>query len=123
MRKLSRLLWSCALLLTAGAALVPNLGAQPQPGKPEPAPTSEQISFFEKSIRPVLARECYSCHAATAEKIRGGLKLDTREALRKGGENGPAIVPGDPKSSRSSRRSSTRMTPARCRPRRSWPTT
>jgi hypothetical protein len=77
-------------------ALPSTLSAQPGPSA---APTPEQLTFFEKNIRPVLARECYSCHSATAEKVRGGLKLDTRDTLRKGGENGPAVVPGDPKNS------------------------
>jgi hypothetical protein len=58
-------------------------------------PAPEQIAFFEKSIRPVLVKECYSCHATTARKIKGGLTLDTREGIRKGGDNGPAVVPGD----------------------------
>jgi hypothetical protein len=62
-------------------------------------PSSEQLAFFEKAIRPVLVRECYSCHSATAKKIRGGLTLDTRDGMRKGGDNGPAIVPGDAKKS------------------------
>jgi cytochrome c553 len=62
-------------------------------------PTPEQLAFFEKNIRPVLVRECYACHSASAEKVRGDFKLDTREGLRKGGENGVAIVPGDPKAS------------------------
>jgi Protein of unknown function (DUF1553)/Protein of unknown function (DUF1549)/Planctomycete cytochrome C len=65
----------------------------------EPGGTPEQIAFFEKSIRPVLVKECYSCHATTAEKIRGGLTLDSREAIRKGGDTGPAVVPGDVKKS------------------------
>ena len=65
----------------------------------EAAATPEQIAFFEKSIRPVLVKECYSCHATTAEKIRGGLTLDTREGIRKGGDNGPAVVPGNVKKS------------------------
>jgi hypothetical protein len=65
----------------------------------ETPPTPEQTAFFEKSIRPVLVKECYSCHAASAEKVRGRFKLDSRENLRKGGESGPAIVPGDPKKS------------------------
>ncbi|OAI39806.1 hypothetical protein AYO40_05420 [Planctomycetaceae bacterium SCGC AG-212-D15] len=65
----------------------------------EPAPTAEQLAFFEKNIRPVLVRECYSCHAATAKKIRGGLVLDTRDGARKGGERGNAVVPGDLKAS------------------------
>src|SRR5687767_4441002 len=67
--------------------------------QPGPAPTPEQVAFFEKSIRPVLVRECYACHAKTAEKVKGELLLDSRDGLRQGGENGPAIVPGDPKAS------------------------
>ncbi|QVL30860.1 DUF1553 domain-containing protein [Telmatocola sphagniphila] len=58
-------------------------------------PSAEQVAFFEKKIRPVLIAECYSCHAADAKKIKGGLLLDTREATRKGGDTGPAVVPGD----------------------------
>jgi hypothetical protein len=76
----------------------PQAEAKEAPAGEKPA-TPEQIAFFEKSIRPVLVRECYSCHARTAEKVRGGLKLDTREASRKGGDTGPAVVPGDPKKS------------------------
>jgi Protein of unknown function (DUF1553)/Protein of unknown function (DUF1549)/Planctomycete cytochrome C/EF-hand domain pair len=66
---------------------------------PEKPATAEQIVFFEKSIRPVLVKECYSCHSATAEKIKGGLSLDTRSGLRQGGETGPAIVAGNAKAS------------------------
>ncbi len=73
----------------AGWALAPAARGE------QPPPTPEQISFFEKNIRPVLVQECYSCHAATAKKIRGGLLLDTRDGLRKGGDNGPAVLPGD----------------------------
>jgi mono/diheme cytochrome c family protein len=58
------------------------------------------VEFFEKHIRPVLVEHCYACHSAGAEKgVKGGLLLDTRDALRKGGDNGPAIVPGDPENS------------------------
>jgi hypothetical protein len=69
------------------------LGAQPNAGE-KPA-TAEQLAFFEKNIRPVLVKECYGCHASTAKKVRGGLTLDTRAGMRKGGDTGPAIVPGD----------------------------
>src|SRR5262249_16694693 len=55
----------------------------------------EDIAFFEKNIRPVLVDKCYKCHSADAEKIRGGLVLDTREGVRAGGDSGPVIVPGD----------------------------
>lgn len=54
------------------------------------------IEFFENKVRPVLAEHCYSCHSAKAEKIKGGLKLDTREATLKGGDSGTALVPGKP---------------------------
>ncbi len=59
-------------------------------------PTRAQLEFFENKIRPVLARDCYKCHSASAEKVKGGLLLDSREGLLKGGASGPAIVPGDP---------------------------
>jgi hypothetical protein len=56
--------------------------------------------FFEKNIRPVLVEHCYKCHSAKSEKLKGGLLLDTREAMLKGGESGkPAIVPGDAEAS------------------------
>src|SRR5262245_15043439 len=100
MRRLSRLVISGAVLLAGWAVTSPDLHAQAPPGTgKEPAPTPEQAAFFEKSIRPVLVRECFSCHSASAEKIKGDLRLDTREGLRKGGKKGPAIVPGDPKES------------------------
>ncbi|MCA9069050.1 MAG: DUF1549 domain-containing protein, partial [Planctomycetaceae bacterium] len=56
---------------------------------------TEQIQFFEKHIRPVLVKECYSCHSADSKEIEGGLTLDTREGIRKGGDTGPAVVPGN----------------------------
>jgi hypothetical protein len=52
--------------------------------------------LFEKKIRPVLVERCYECHSANAKKVKGGLLLDTRAGLRKGGDSGPAIVPGKP---------------------------
>jgi Protein of unknown function (DUF1553)/Protein of unknown function (DUF1549)/Planctomycete cytochrome C len=61
------------------------------------------VEFFEKKIRPVLAEHCLKCHSAEAEKakkLKGGLFLDSRDGVLKGGESGPAIVPGEPKKSR-----------------------
>jgi len=55
--------------------------------------------FFEKKIRPVLAERCYSCHSVKATKLKGGLYLDSRQGLLKGGDSGPAVVAGDPKKS------------------------
>lgn len=61
-------------------------------------PSAEQIEFFEKRIRPVLAQECYECHS-TATKKKGGLLLDTRAGWQEGGDSGPALVPGKPNES------------------------
>src|SRR5262245_35335229 len=59
----------------------------------------DQIEFFESKIRPVLVEHCYECHSAKAEKLKGKLLLDSRDEARKGGETGPAVVPGDPDAS------------------------
>jgi len=49
--------------------------------------------FFETKIRPVLVKHCYECHSAKSKDVEGGLLLDTRAGIRKGGESGPAVVP------------------------------
>jgi hypothetical protein len=53
------------------------------------------VTLFEEKIRPVLAEKCFKCHSERARKVKGELKLDTRAALLKGGETGPAVVPGN----------------------------
>jgi hypothetical protein len=55
------------------------------------------VEFFESKIRPVLVAECYECH--DAKKQKGDLRLDYRDGLLKGGEEGAAIIPGDAKKS------------------------
>ena len=62
----------------------------------------EKTDFFEAKIRPVLIESCYKCHSAAAQangKLKGGLLLDNRESIRRGGETGPAVVPGNTKQS------------------------
>jgi hypothetical protein len=54
------------------------------------------VEFFEKRVRPVLAEHCVSCHAPASKKVKGGLRVDTREGLLRGGDSGPALVPGKP---------------------------
>jgi len=54
------------------------------------------IFFFESKIRPILVSKCYSCHSSRNNDIKGGLALDSKEGLLKGGDSGPAIVIGDP---------------------------
>src|SRR5882724_3834786 len=61
--------------------------------------TKQQIEFYESRVQPILSENCYQCHSHQAEKIKGSFVLDTREGLLKGGETGPAIVPGEPEES------------------------
>jgi Protein of unknown function (DUF1553)/Protein of unknown function (DUF1549)/Planctomycete cytochrome C len=60
---------------------------------------ADQATFerFEKKVRPLLASRCWQCHGA--EKSKGGLRLDSAEAVARGGETGPAIVAGKPEQS------------------------
>ncbi|WP_439624552.1 PSD1 and planctomycete cytochrome C domain-containing protein [Gemmata sp.] len=55
-------------------------------------PTPEAVAHFEKEVRPLLVEKCQRCHGA--KKQEAGLRLDSRAAVLKGGENGPAVVPG-----------------------------
>ena len=66
-----------------------------------PATTPDEMGaqLFREKIQPVLEANCFECHSANAKKIKGGLRLDSREASRRGGDNGPAVVPGDPQKS------------------------
>src|SRR5262249_52771893 len=57
------------------------------------APSAEQTKFFESKIRPLLVNNCMICHGAKTQK--SGLRVDTLDALLKGGETGPALVRGD----------------------------
>ena len=56
--------------------------------------TPQQLEFFEKTIRPILSQRCYECHSDKEQKSK--LRLDHITTVLKGGERGPAIVPGDP---------------------------
>ncbi len=57
-------------------------------------PTSEQLEFFERSVRPLLAEHCYSCHSSKTEKLKANLLVDSRAGLLRGGDSGASIVPG-----------------------------
>ena len=84
-------------------SLVPVAEAQSQPqsqlesrvkSQPEAKDSQESLAFFESKIRPVLVEQCYSCHsqeAATKGKLKGGLYLDSRDGMLRGGDTGPAL--------------------------------
>ena len=63
-------------------------------------PTSDAsaIEFFEKQVRPVLVRNCVSCHGPTQQF--SSLRLDSRASILKGGNRGPAVEPGNAGASR-----------------------
>src|SRR4051794_264233 len=54
----------------------------------------EDRAFFESKVRPVLAKNCLLCHGGA--KVRNNLEVTSRQSLLRGGDHGPAIVPGDP---------------------------
>jgi len=60
----------------------------------EPNLTDDQRTFFESKIRPVLVKDCYSCHSAQSKEVEGGLLLDSRQGVLKGGVDGPIIMRG-----------------------------
>ena len=59
----------------------------------------EKLEFFENKIRPILANHCLECHSGEKGKIKGGLNMDSREDVLKGGDTGPALEAGNVKSS------------------------
>src|SRR5215475_7368189 len=77
---------ACSVFLMAVAATL----------APAQTPTAASPDFFEARIRPILANNCYSCH--TNSQL-GGLRLDSREEIVRGGGRGPAMVAGDPEKS------------------------
>jgi mono/diheme cytochrome c family protein len=62
--------------------------------QPDSQVQAAREAFFEQDVRPLLAKNCYSCHGE--KKQKGGLRLDSLEMVLKGGESGPAVVPGKP---------------------------
>ena len=91
---------AAAMFVAATAARISG-ATQTRAGKaaaaaPAPDPTPAQLEFFEARVRPLLVNSCFDCHTADE---KGGLRLDSRPAILKGGDSGPAIVPGNPDAS------------------------
>lgn len=59
------------------------------------ASANDADQLFKDSIRPLFERHCFKCHSSKADELKGNLKLESLESILKGGDNGPAIVPGD----------------------------
>ena len=84
-------------LVLAVLATSPVVSAADDPQPNRSKLEAAQEDFFEAKVRPVLADNCLECHGA--EKHKGGLRLDVRAAMLKGGDTGPAVVPGKPEES------------------------
>src|SRR6266567_3694496 len=82
--------------LLAGSAQV---AAAAQPSRAPTEFSREGLEFFEKKIRPLLVERCYECHSAQSKKLKGGLRLDSRDGVLKGGDSGPVVIPGQPEKS------------------------
>src|SRR5262245_11695990 len=63
----------------------------------EKKPTAAAIQFFESKVRPLLVENCFECHSG--KKHRGGLNLESLAGMLEGGDQGPALVPGQPEKS------------------------
>jgi mono/diheme cytochrome c family protein len=83
-----------AWLLLSVLASSPFVVAGDDPQLDKVTLVAAQEEFFETKVRPILADNCLQCHGA--EKHKGGLRLDVRAAMLKGGDTGPAVVPGKP---------------------------
>lgn len=85
----------------SGVEVWSGKGEIPEANKPQFVTelTAEHKEFFERKIRPVLVERCYECHSVGVKRIGGGLLLDSRAGVMKGGDAGAAITPGDPEAS------------------------
>jgi len=82
------------LFLAGCVLLIPAVPTFAAPAGDE----SAQVEFFEKKVRPVLVKNCYTCHSASTN-AKGGLRVDDLGGLLHGGSSGPAVVPGSPEKS------------------------
>jgi hypothetical protein len=86
--QLRSVVWACFAVLLSGAATGMVIGAD-----------KTGAEYFEKQVRPILAARCFECHSGQIAKPKGGLRLDSRSSALKGGDTGPAVVPGKLKES------------------------
>ncbi|MCU0878981.1 MAG: DUF1549 domain-containing protein, partial [Pirellulaceae bacterium] len=93
----------CSLSQARGQETATQSAAAPSPAAPSPSGTATAdpaaLEFFEKEVRPILVARCYECHSGTSKRLEGGLRLDSLAAATKGGDTGPAVVPGNIKES------------------------
>lgn len=80
------------LAVAAAVVVVAILDPEGRAAEKDPAPASPaSLAFFRSRVEPILKSRCLKCHGADA-KVRGNLRLDSREAVLKGGDQGPAVT-------------------------------
>ncbi|MCY2982776.1 MAG: PSD1 and planctomycete cytochrome C domain-containing protein [Planctomycetota bacterium] len=87
------LLMICSVLFSVHCAAV---SGQEEASQGQSQATSEQLEFFEKEVRPLLVEHCYECHSGKSKKLQAGLRVDSRKAMLKGGDSGPALIASNP---------------------------
>ena len=92
-----------ALLPLTLFLVIPDMCCRSAVGDDESPATSindnARNEFFEQKIRPLFVRHCYECHSGASNEVKGGLRLDYREAVLEGGDSGPAVKAGSPNAS------------------------
>lgn len=83
----------CVLGLAAGA-LAQDKDKKAVDLSKLPPPSTKAGVTYASDIQPIFEKSCYPCHGPKAHKPKGGLRLDTLALVLKGGEDGPAVVPG-----------------------------
>ena len=84
--------WPTALQVAAAAILTGGVQSL--------AATGNASEFFESRIRPLLSEHCFACHSSRVEAPFAGLRLDSRDAMLRGGDSGPVVEEGAPERSR-----------------------
>jgi hypothetical protein len=84
---------ACAVIaLLVAPAMVASMAFAAE----ETAIPAEHLEFFESKVRPVLVEHCYECHSGQSKVLKGGLRVDSRAAILKGGDSGEGMIPGKP---------------------------
>src|SRR5688500_17235402 len=83
---------SACLIAALCVATAARAGAAEAPARLLPAPANHAVDF-RREVLPILSRHCFNCHAS--DKKKGGLRMNGREELLKGGDSGAAIEPGN----------------------------
>jgi hypothetical protein len=84
----------CGCALLAVCAMADDKKTSYDTSKLPPASTKEGITYAT-DIQPIFEKSCYPCHGPKTQKPKGKLRVDTLEAVLKGGEDGPSVVPKD----------------------------